>query len=70
PVGAGHARVLLGGHIDEDVARDAAAPLCSEGDEVAWSGGDVVARHVERLGAIELAVRPLKESAPRLVREA
>ncbi|MEW2394316.1 ATP-dependent helicase HrpB [Streptomyces venezuelae] len=70
PVGAGHARVLLAGHVDEDVARDAAAPLHSEGDEVAWSGGDVVARHVERLGAVELAVRPLKESAPRLVRAA
>ncbi|QES41028.1 ATP-dependent helicase HrpB [Streptomyces venezuelae] len=70
PVGAGHARVLLAGHVDEGVARDAAAPLHSEGDEVAWSGGDVVARHVERLGAVELAVRPLKESAPRLVREA
>ncbi|WP_409237616.1 ATP-dependent helicase HrpB [Streptomyces sp. PA5.6] len=70
PVGAGHARVLLAGHVDEDAARDAAAPLHSEGDEVAWSGGDVVARHVERLGAIELAVRPLKESVPRLVREA
>lgn len=70
PVGAGHARVLLAGHVDEDVARDAAAPLHSEGDEVAWSGGDVVARHVERLGAVELAVRPLKESAQRLVRGA
>ncbi|MFI7317324.1 ATP-dependent helicase HrpB [Streptomyces venezuelae] len=70
PVGAGHARVLLAGHVDEDAARDAAAPLHSEGDEVAWSGGDVVARHVERLGAIELAVRPLKESVPRQVREA
>ncbi|MFD6437977.1 ATP-dependent helicase HrpB [Streptomyces venezuelae] len=70
PVGAGHARVLLAGHVDEDVARDAAAPLHSEGDEVAWSGGDVVARHVERLGAVELVVRPLKESTPRLVREA
>ncbi|MET8688680.1 ATP-dependent helicase HrpB [Streptomyces sp. NPDC004732] len=70
PVGAGHARVLLAGQVDEDAARDAAAPLHSEGDEVAWSGGDLVARHVERLGAVELAVRPLKTPAPRLVREA
>ncbi|MFE0174782.1 ATP-dependent helicase HrpB [Streptomyces sp. NPDC059002] len=69
PVGAGHARVLLGGHIDEDVARRAAAPLHSEGDEVAWSGGELVARHVERLGAVELAVRPLKNPEPALVRE-
>lgn len=29
-----------------------------------------MARHVERLGAVELAVRPLKEAAPALVREA
>ncbi|MEU7580557.1 ATP-dependent helicase HrpB [Streptomyces sp. NPDC041068] len=69
PVGSGHARVLLAGHIDEDVARSAAAPLHSEGDEVAWSCGDLVARHVERLGAIELVVRPLKDPAPGLVRE-
>ncbi|MGW7072692.1 ATP-dependent helicase HrpB [Streptomyces sp. NPDC054855] len=69
PVGAGHARVLLGGHIDEDVARGAAASLCSEGDEVAWDDGDLVARHVERLGAVELTVRPLKKPAPGLVRE-
>nr|WP_202121927.1 ATP-dependent helicase HrpB [Streptomyces sp. BA2] len=69
PVGAGHARVLLGGHIDEGVARSAAAPLYREGDEVAWTDGDLVARHVERLGAVELAVRPLKKPAPGLVRE-
>ncbi|WP_223774043.1 ATP-dependent helicase HrpB [Streptomyces sp. 135] len=70
PVGTGHARVLLGAQIDEDGARSAAAPLCSQRDEVAWSGGDLVARHVERLGAIELAVRPLKDVDPHLVREA
>ncbi|UFQ15031.1 MULTISPECIES: ATP-dependent helicase HrpB [Streptomyces] len=70
PVGAGHARVLLGAQIDEDAARRAAAPLCSERDEVAWSGGDLVARHVERLGAVELAVRPLRDPDPSLVREA
>lgn len=69
PVGAGHARVLLGGHIEEDVARSAAASLYREGDEVAWADGDLVARHVERLGAVELAVRPLKKPAPGLVRE-
>ncbi|MEV0524603.1 ATP-dependent helicase HrpB [Streptomyces sp. NPDC050439] len=69
PVGAGHARVLLGGHIDEDVARSAAASLHAEGDEVVWGDGDLVARHVERLGAVELTVRPLKKPAPGLVRE-
>ncbi|MER6162218.1 ATP-dependent helicase C-terminal domain-containing protein [Streptomyces sp. NPDC001868] len=69
-VGAGHARVRLGVAIDEGVAREAAAHLHSRGEEVAWRDGDVVARRVERLGAVELAVRPLKEAAPRLVREA
>ncbi|MGW6057510.1 ATP-dependent helicase HrpB [Streptomyces sp. NPDC055189] len=69
PVGAGHARVLLGGHIDGDVARSAAASLYGEGDEVAWADGDLVARHVERLGAVELTVRPIKKPAPALVRE-
>ncbi|MGH4027554.1 ATP-dependent helicase HrpB [Actinomycetota bacterium Odt1-20B] len=70
PVGAGHARVQLAGHIDEDVARDAAASLHEDRDEVAWDGGALVARHVERLGAVELAVRPLADPDPALVRAA
>lgn len=70
PVGKGHARVRLAAVIDEDVARRAAAPLYSEAEEVHWADGDVVARRVERLGAIELAVRPLRDADPVLVREA
>ncbi|WP_405879090.1 ATP-dependent helicase HrpB [Streptomyces sp. NBC_01384] len=70
PVGAGHARVRLAAVVDEDTARRAAAPLHSEGDEVHWADGDVVARRVERLGAVELAVRPLKNADSGLVREA
>ncbi|MFI9241190.1 ATP-dependent RNA helicase [Streptomyces sp. NPDC053086] len=70
PVGKGHARVVLGAAVDEEVARAAARPLLGERDEVRWDGGDVVARHVERLGAIELAVRPLKDADPALVRGA
>lgn len=70
PVGAGHARVLLAAAVDEDVARRAAAPLHAVGEEVHWADGDVVARRVERLGAVELAVRPLKDADPGLVREA
>ncbi|WP_327730223.1 helicase-related protein [Streptomyces sp. NBC_00487] len=69
-VGAGHARVRLGVAVDEGVAREAAGNLYSRGEEVAWRDGDVVARRVERLGAVELAVRPLREAAPGLVREA
>ncbi|PKT72187.1 ATP-dependent helicase HrpB [Streptomyces populi] len=70
PVGRGHARVRLAAVIDEPTARRAAAGLYGEGDEVHWDGGDVVARRVERLGAVELAVRPLRDADPGLVREA
>ncbi|MEV2233715.1 ATP-dependent helicase C-terminal domain-containing protein [Streptomyces phaeochromogenes] len=70
PVGAGHARVRFGAVVDEGVAREAAGALYGEGDEVRWAGGDVVARRVERLGAVELAVRPLRNAGPGLVREA
>jgi ATP-dependent helicase HrpB len=70
PVGAGHARVGLAAVVDEDVARGAAGALYSSGEEVHWADGDVVARSVERLGAVELAVRPLRDPAPDLVRRA
>ena len=70
PVGAGHARVRLGAVVDEGVAREAAGALYGKGDEVRWADGDVVARRVERLGAVELAVRPLRNAGPGLVREA
>ncbi|MFD0413665.1 ATP-dependent helicase C-terminal domain-containing protein [Streptomyces sp. NPDC127108] len=67
--GAGHARVRLGAVVDEGVARAAAASAHAERDEVAWADGDLVARRVERLGAVELVVRPIKEPDPGLVRE-
>ncbi|MCD7437724.1 DEAD/DEAH box helicase [Streptomyces lincolnensis] len=70
PVGKGHARVQLAAVIDEDLARSAAAALRSERQEVHWADGDVVARRVERLGAIELTARPLRNADPALVREA
>ncbi|QQM44023.1 ATP-dependent helicase HrpB [Streptomyces liliifuscus] len=70
PVGAGHARVRLGAVVDEAVAREAAGALYGKSDEVRWADGDVVARRVERLGAVELTVRPLRNAEPGLVREA
>ncbi|GAA2641854.1 ATP-dependent helicase HrpB [Streptomyces vastus] len=70
PVGAGHARVRLGAVVDEVTARRAAGALYGEGEEVRWAGGDVVARRVERLGAVELAVRPIKDADSGLVRQA
>ncbi|MEU3852507.1 ATP-dependent helicase HrpB [Streptomyces sp. NPDC029554] len=70
PVGKGHARVRLGAVVDEDVARLAAGTLLEEREEVGWDGGDVVARRVERLGAVELTVRALRDADPGLVRGA
>ncbi|MBZ6229281.1 ATP-dependent RNA helicase [Streptomyces olivaceus] len=70
PVGRGLARVQLGAAVDEETARLAAGALLSERDEVHWADGDVVARRVERLGAVELAARPLIGADPGLVRGA
>ncbi|WP_406011474.1 ATP-dependent helicase HrpB [Streptomyces sp. NBC_00637] len=70
PVGKGHARVQLAAVVDEEVARLAAGTLLDERDEVHWADGDVVARRVERLGAVELAVRPLRDAGAGLVRGA
>ncbi|MGW7308646.1 ATP-dependent RNA helicase [Streptomyces sp. NPDC054835] len=65
------ARVRLAAVVDEEVARGAAGHLFAAGEEVHWEDGDVVARSVERLGAVELTVRPLRDGAdPALVREA
>ncbi|MFI9821233.1 ATP-dependent helicase HrpB [Streptomyces sp. NPDC052013] len=70
PLGRRHARVRVGAVIDEDTARVAAGTLLEEYEEVRWADGDVVARRVERLGAIELAVRPYDDADPALVRAA
>ncbi|MGM0358358.1 helicase-related protein, partial [Streptomyces sp. ECR3] len=70
PAGSGHARVRLAAPVEEDVAREAAAALWTEEEEVRWAEGDVLAQRVERLGAIGLTVRPLKDPPPGLVREA
>ncbi|MEV7850561.1 ATP-dependent helicase HrpB [Streptomyces sp. NPDC088183] len=70
PAHAASARVRLAAVIDEDTARAAAGHLLRGGEEVRWADGDVVARRVERLGAVELSACPLKQPAPALVREA
>ncbi|MEU2262236.1 ATP-dependent helicase HrpB [Streptomyces sp. NPDC019645] len=67
---AASARVRLAAVVDEGTARAAAAHLHVRGEEVRWEDGDVVARRVERLGAVELSVRPLPEPAAGLVRDA
>ncbi|MFF5053123.1 ATP-dependent helicase HrpB [Micromonospora sp. NPDC000663] len=55
--GAPSARIRRATPVDEATARDAAGPLLSTRREVGWSDGDVVAREVTRLGAIELLQR-------------
>ncbi|MBP2402285.1 ATP-dependent helicase HrpB [Streptomyces syringium] len=69
PVTAASARVRLGAVIDEGTAREAAAALHDRGEEIVWSEErrDVVARRVERLGALELAERPLSSPDPERV---
>ncbi|MGW9249484.1 ATP-dependent helicase HrpB [Streptomyces badius] len=70
PAHAASARVRLAAVLDEDTALAAAGHLRVRGEEVRWVDGEVVARSVDRLGAVELAVRPLKQPDPELVRGA
>lgn len=66
PTGAASARIRQAVVIDEEIARLAAAPLYSSGEEITWRvppgerRGDVSARRVERLGAIELSTGVLR----------
>ncbi|GIH91105.1 hypothetical protein Psi01_17350 [Planobispora siamensis] len=68
PSGAATARIRQAVVIDEEIARLAAASLHASGDEIAWRvppgqrQGDVSARRVERLGAVELSSRPLPDA--------
>ncbi|MFC4062310.1 ATP-dependent helicase C-terminal domain-containing protein [Planomonospora corallina] len=71
PAGSAAARIRQAVVIDEETARLAAAPLLTRADEVAWRvppgerQGDVSARRVERLGAIELSSVPLRDAGVR-----
>ncbi|MEU9604234.1 ATP-dependent helicase C-terminal domain-containing protein [Streptomyces sp. NPDC048057] len=70
PASAASARVRLAAVIDEDTARAGAGHLWETVEEVRWEDGDVTARQVQRLGAVEMSVRTLKEPRPQAVREA
>ncbi|WP_248964730.1 ATP-dependent helicase HrpB [Sphaerisporangium perillae] len=61
PAGSASARVRQAVVIDEDVAKEAAKPFHQVEEEIGWDG-DVVARRVERLGAIELSSVPLPDA--------
>lgn len=70
PAHAASARVRLAAVVDEGTALLAAGHLRVRGEEVRWVDGEVMARSVDRVGAVELAVRPLKQPDPELVRGA
>lgn len=72
PAGAASARVRLAAVIDEETARTAAGALLGTREEVHWDSrrGEVAAREVEALGAVELARQPLRRPDPGLLREA
>jgi ATP-dependent helicase HrpB len=57
--GEPNGRVRLAAAADQELAERAAPALLAEVDEVLWRDGDVVARRVRRLGAIELSERRL-----------
>ncbi|WP_327293399.1 ATP-dependent helicase HrpB [Streptomyces sp. NBC_01198] len=69
-VGRAAARVRLAAVVDEETARGAAAWALERYEEVRWAQGDVVARRVERLGAVELTAAPLRSADPAAVRAA
>ncbi|WP_446224253.1 ATP-dependent RNA helicase [Nocardia sp. IBHARD005] len=68
--GRAEGRIRLAAIADEDLAREAAPWLVVAADEVRWDGGDVVARRVERLGAIILSEKPLRHLDKALVEQA
>lgn len=70
--GAGRtaARVRLAAVVDEQTARAAAGGVLEAYEEVRWAQGDVVARRVERLGAVELGSVPLRSPDPAALRAA
>jgi ATP-dependent helicase HrpB len=68
--GRAEARVRAAAPIDEATARAVAADLLSTSEEIEWADGAVVARRVERLGAIELSAAPLRNPDPLRVQTA
>ena len=76
PAGSPAARVQLAAVLDEATARRCAAPLLTDRAEVRWAvpagsrRGEVAARRVQTLGAIELSAKPLAGPAPALLRAA
>ncbi|MDH6139604.1 ATP-dependent helicase HrpB [Kitasatospora sp. GP30] len=76
PAGAPSARIQRAAVIDEPTARTAAAHLLTDREEVHWATppgsrrGDLTARRVTALGALELDAAALSKPDPALVRTA
>ncbi|MFI5496122.1 ATP-dependent RNA helicase [Actinoplanes sp. NPDC051859] len=68
--GARTARIRSAAPLDEATARIAAGTLAGPETEIGWVDGDVVARRVERLGAIVLTERRIDDPDPALVEAA
>jgi ATP-dependent helicase HrpB len=68
--GARSARIRTAVPVDEATALRAAATLRSRATEIGWVDGDVVAREVDRLGAITLMERRIEDPGPDRVRAA
>jgi len=64
------ARIRAAAPIDEATARTVAADLLSTSEEIGWADGAIVARRVDRLGAIELSAAPLRNPDPLRVQAA
>ncbi|WBB81534.1 ATP-dependent helicase HrpB [Micromonospora sp. WMMD882] len=62
--GAPAARIRAAAPLDETTAREAGGGLLRTERQVGWVDGDVVAREVDRLGAVELGDRPLRRPDP------
>ncbi|MFG1920796.1 ATP-dependent RNA helicase [Cryptosporangium sp. NPDC048952] len=61
--GFANARIRLAVAIDEATAVEAGTALLTSEDEVRWTDGELIARTVDRLGAIQLAERSLDPDA-------
>ncbi|GID65982.1 ATP-dependent helicase [Actinoplanes cyaneus] len=68
--GARTARIRSAAPLDETTAREVASTLFREETEIGWADGEVVARRVQRLGAITLTSVRLTDPAPAALREA
>ncbi|MGI5218809.1 ATP-dependent helicase HrpB [Nocardia sp. CA-290969] len=57
--------IRLAAAADEQLARRAASNLLDTVEEITWADGEVVARRVERLGALTLSEKAIRDPDPR-----